>query len=303
MPLWRFLLVTLIAVMGLVSLTIWYFPTTQDYRSQNPFWNGLERFNTRYDTTSLASLSALPEDSEGTVLLVIPLLAPDEDDLRRLKTYVEDGGTLVLADDWGEGNVVLEGLGLTARFNGDFLQDPLFNAGDRRLPRAVDLTPSPITADVMSVGLNYATILNGPGILELVRSSSLSYLDVNANGAPDSDEPVGPFPVVGLVELGEGRLVLLSDPSIFVNAMLDKADNARLVENIIGLADLDPRVFVDQAHLPSSQLGTTKNFLGSVRRAASHPLPIAALIVGGIIIILAPIWRRREGETSWNEAN
>ena len=63
----------------------------------------------------------------NTVLIVIPHQRPTGDDVDRIESYLDRGGTVVLADDYGFGNVILEGVGLAYRFSGIPLLDPLFN--------------------------------------------------------------------------------------------------------------------------------------------------------------------------------
>ena len=43
----------------------------------------------------------------------------------------------------------------------------------------------------------------------------------------------GPFPVIKMVESGEGRVVFMSDASMFINDMLDRYDNKELFFTIV----------------------------------------------------------------------
>lgn len=300
MPLWRFLALVLLAVAGVVVVTIWYFPPTADFRAQNPFWNGLEDFGERFEAIPLSSLEELPQAPGGTVLVVIPYLEPNDRDLQALQAYVEGGGTLVLADDYGFGNVVLEALGVGARFSGTPLLDPLFNYRDRWFPLVTELAPSPFTHEVSSLALNYATALEGDDLTVIGRSSSFSYLDQNGNENADDGEPVGPLPTVGQVQMGEGLLVLLADPSVFINSMLKAEDNLRFLENVFQSAGPEPTVFLDQAHLPMSRLDEAKSVMATVRDFAAQPASAAGLVVIAITILLVPIWRRK-GIPAWTE--
>ena len=203
------------------------------------------------------------------------------------------GGILILADDYGYGNKVLEGLGVSARFKGVPLLDPLFNYRTPAFPLATDLVPSPLTAGVSSVALNYATTLEGEDLTVMARSSAFSYQDRDNDGTRTVDEPLGPFPVAGYTIVGKGRLILLADPSIFINTMFAVEDNRQFVRNLIDVAGTDPRIFIDQAHLPPSRLDWVKVTLVSMRRAVAHPGSLAALLAALSIILLSPIWRRK----------
>jgi hypothetical protein len=118
MPLWRFFGLLFLGLAGILLLTMWFFPTAVHFRMQNPFWNGLGGFGKEFHATPLESLAALPQDVESSVLLLIPYSKPTEADVARLRAYLEGGGVLILADDYGYGNTVLEGLGVSVRFSG-----------------------------------------------------------------------------------------------------------------------------------------------------------------------------------------
>jgi hypothetical protein len=59
------------------------------------------------------------------------------------------------------------------------------------------------------------------------------------------------MPVLASLSYGEGKIILCSDPSVFINYMIGRADNKQLFENIIAnLTNNDPQatVFFDEAH-------------------------------------------------------
>ncbi|MFQ5873133.1 MAG: DUF4350 domain-containing protein [Dehalococcoidia bacterium] len=300
MPWWRFLALVLIAIGALVAVAVWYFPATADFRSRNPFWNGLEAFGNRFQARPLSSLADLPPEPQGTLLVVIPYVQPSTEDVGRLKAYVERGGTLVLADDFGFGTGVLEGLGLPVRFSRAPLLDPLFNYRDKWFPLATELAPSPLTEDISTLALNYATVLQGDGIKVVASSSPFSYLDLSGNGAREPDEPVGPFPVIGHTSVGQGQLVLVSDPSMLIRGMLDAEDNARFARNLVGIAGSDAAVFLDQAHLPPSRLDEAKGVLATVREGLARPVPLTMMVAMVVIVLMAPLWRQK-GVVPWKQ--
>ena len=297
MPLWRFLCFLLLGLLGMILLTVWFFPTTTDFRTQNPFWNGLENFSNEFAATAIDSLTALPEDTDNVVLLVIPYAKLDGVALERLRRYVEKGGTLILADDYGYGNDVLKHLGVPARFQGVPVLDPLFNYHSAVFALATNLAPSPITEGVSSIAFNYGTVLEGEGLNEVAFTSGFSFQDSNNDGVHGVGEPRGPFPVVAYTTVGAGRLVLIADPSIFVNTMFGAKDNATLTRNLIHTAGDDPMVFIDQSHLRFSRLDELRSTLGFIREVVARPGIITTLSFLTIIIVLSPIWRKKEALT------
>ena len=50
-------------------------------------------------------------------------------------------------------------------------------------------------------------------------SSSFSFLDLNENGTHEDDEPFGPLPVICRETIADGQVVLVADPSLFINSM------------------------------------------------------------------------------------
>jgi hypothetical protein len=306
MPLWRFFGLLFLGTAGIVMLTVWFFPTTIHFGAQNPFWNGLKEFDEEYHATPLESLAALPRNPIGSVLVLVPYLKPTEADVAQLRAYLEGGGVLILADDYGYGNTVLEGLEVSARFSGSPLLDPLFNYRSAYFPLATNLEPSPLTAEVSSLALNYASTLEGEGLNVVARSSPFSYLDLNNDGNRNASEPVGPLPVAGQIMVGTGHLILLADPSIFINTMLDAEDNRQFVQNLLGSAGPDPHLFIDQAHIPSSRLEQAKAAIASVRQFVAQPAILAALTIVLTLVLtltlLAP-WRSRKGVLDWTTAN
>ena len=302
MRLGRFLGLVFLGMAGIVVFTVWFFPTTTDFRTHNPFWNGLRSFESQFQITLLESLSTLPKGPQGSVLVVIPYLRVDDADVARLRSYLEGGGVMILADDYAYGNSVLEGLGVEARFIDAPLIDPLFNYRTAYFPLATKLAPSSLTDGVSSIALNYAGTLKADGLTVVASSSAFSYLDLNSDGARDGGDPLGPLPVVGHITIGRGNLILLSDPSVFIDAMLGAGDNSQFVRNLLASAGTDPRVFLDGAHLPSSRLDETKIGLASLQQVVADPGPLAALIFILTLISRSPWWSRK-GALTWKQIN
>ena len=133
-------------------------------------------------------------------------------------------------------------------------------------------------------------------------SSAFSYLDLNNDGALDGGDLLGSMPVVGHTKIGAGTLILLADPSVFIEAMLDAGDNGQFVQNLLASAGPESRIFLDGAHLPSSRLDETKIGVAYVQQVVAEPGPLAALIFMLTLISLSPWWRRK-GALTWNQIN
>ena len=277
----------------IVAATLWVYPSSTDFAPANPYWNGLADASGRFRITTVSSLRALPAQGGGTVLIVIPYVLLPSGDLDTVAKYVESGGVLVLMDDFGFGNDVLARLGLRARLAGQILVDPLFNHKSRRFPRISEFL-GPVSSGVESIVLNHATVIRVTGGMTVVaRSSPVSFLDVNGSGRRDPDEPGGPFAVAALARVGAGYVVLVSDPSIILNSMLDLAQNRRFLQNVFRLAGDNARIYLDGAHLPHAPLDVVKDRLAGARDLLDTPLTTFVAVGTALAVPLAALARSR----------
>ena len=291
MALNRFLTIITLAVLVILVTTVQLSSPSDDFRQDNRSWNGLSDLASATGATPLTSLLKLPSIPLGTALLLIPHYPITLPQLEEVRNYVVEGGTLVLADDFGHGNQVLSFLGLTARFSGSNLLDPVFHHESRRLPWIPRIAAARLMMDIESLVFNRATSLDNVAPEEtLAFSSSLSFLDLNGNESLD-DEPMGPLPVISSHHFGSGTVILISDPSVFINGMLPMANNSNLVNNIAKIAP--SRLFIDQSHLPFSALHDAKEFLTSIRDVLRTPAGASILVALSLTITLIPLWKER----------
>src|SRR5713226_8687187 len=103
---------------------------------------------------ALTDVGGFPSESRGTVVRVIPSRPPQPTHLQAIRRFVEEGGVLILLDNFGSGNDVLIILGSAIRFRGRLLADPLFNLTNSRLPRILDFPPGPLTVGVEELVFN-----------------------------------------------------------------------------------------------------------------------------------------------------
>ena len=292
MELRRFITIITVSVVFILTIMVWLFPANEDYRIDNPSWNGFEDMKLIALGSPLGSLSDLPDLPYDSTLILIPYLDFTINELNEIKSFVIRGGTLVLADDYGHGNQVLEYLGLSVRFSGYSLIDPWVYYSNHWFPRITHIIPNYVTTDIENLLFNHATcLINVETSDVLALSSVFSFIDMNSNEYLDDGEPSGSQPVVSLHNLGSGRIVLISDPSIFINSMLNFEDNLAFVENIAAITPSE--LLIDQSHLPKSNLSQTKNWLATIRYYFSTPLGAISLVILVLAITLMPIWHRR----------
>ena len=116
MNLRRYLVMLTMVLVIILTIVIWFFPPDDDFRIENPFWNGTKDIGSGYPFLPIDSLSKLHTSPQGSTLIIIPYLQFSSAELEAIDSFVASGGTLILADDYGYGNQVLEYLGLKIQF-------------------------------------------------------------------------------------------------------------------------------------------------------------------------------------------
>jgi hypothetical protein len=121
-------------VMVLVPLVVPMLTREADYSVFNTGWNGCSDFYKDYISTYgaesvattediylnavLRDLTHLDTDPRDAMLLIIGPSKPyGTHELAYLRTFLSEGGRVILADDFGVGNDILSFLGIDARFS------------------------------------------------------------------------------------------------------------------------------------------------------------------------------------------
>ncbi len=156
-----------------------------------------------------------PEDA---VLMLHPEKSVDAGELAK---FMHAGGRVLLLDDFGKGD------GLLRHFGMERVPLPENPAESLRknphLALAEPASALPVVADVQRVVTNHATGIKHPDLSPVLK--------VRSADPRVADVPVG---VAGAV--GKGRLLILADPSMVMNAMLRYAGNKALAKGIVHYA-------------------------------------------------------------------
>lgn len=289
-----FIVVVLISLISLLS--IWFYPSIEDFMASNTMWNGIKNFNQEFGADNLNSLDELPALPEAAVLVAIPYLTYTDEELAKLKRFVEDGGTLLLMDDYGYGNSVLAYLGVDVRFSNKPLLDPLFNYRNQRLPKIIDFVPKVKEDGINTVVLNHATALTNVELPAVIAwSSAASFLDMNEDESRDGGEPRGPLAVTAEFRLGKGRLVPVADPSIVINSMVGRDDNYSFIRYLISPKSEPREILVDSSHLPQAPLDVSKTRLIKAHQILANPYTLIGLTV--LIFMVVSKYTLKKGET------
>ncbi|MEO8552471.1 MAG: DUF4350 domain-containing protein [Kofleriaceae bacterium] len=198
-------------------------PELADYDPHSTAWNGMAQFvalaeGMGFDVTPVTELEWSDLSSHDILFLVYPLRRVDPN---RLTAFVQAGGNVVIADDFGEGKDAMTGLGLLRAEPGT-PHSSRYYEGRLWAPIATATSDHPIARDVGEV------VTNHPASLHQVEGAT------TVVGFDD-----GALVVAG--ERGTGKFVAVADPSIFINRMQQDPfhGNVALTVNILGWLSRD----------------------------------------------------------------
>jgi hypothetical protein len=262
-PDWRGKLATLVIL--LLLLVVATIPLGASRTSQlsayDDDWNDLSKFRGDMERIGFLNLSVKTVSTSATVLsefndtrgmLYVAIgveRAYSFSEWRAIMKFMERGGTVLIADDYGHGNSILKYNGILENpaiaHIGDTPESHYVWSGERLADVNVDRNPQLVKVRVpIYEGLEYEVLLNDPSCFVpnenwdweiwmgadwqgsppaqfIANSSASGWIDENRNGVRDPGEKVGEYPIM----LFMNGMLLISDPSLFTNDMYDRADN------------------------------------------------------------------------------
>jgi len=280
----RILLFTLVGVV-VVTLLIAGSTSSAAFGAYNSAWDGtddLRSVASEAGSSSQVLLDTAPyetaQPANSTALVIAPV-DPYGAQTSRLREFVREGGTLVIADDVASiSNTLLADIGASARINGPRLRDEQHYYRSPALPVATNMTNMSILSGVDQLTLNYPTTINPNGATVIARSSEFSYLDRNGNEELDNTETLRERPIVTQESVGEGTVIVTSDASLFINSMLGQPDNRRFTTNLI----TGNHVLLDFSHTGSQPPLIT--LLLTIRNSAMLRVLAGLLLVGAVLL-------------------
>lgn len=220
----------------------------------NPQWEGTSDLRTTAEEAGsepviLRNTTQYAEYGEGDVAFIIAPNEPYERaDATQVRGFLDRGGTLVVADRDGAHEALLEEVGADARPNGTVLRDEQNYYRSPALPVAEPVANHSAVEGVESVTLNHGTSVEPNGATVLVATSEFAYLDRDGSESLSDNETLTSYPVVTAESVGNGEVIVVGDPSIFINVMQDDIGNRAFVE---ALVDDTNHTVVDTSHSTS----------------------------------------------------
>lgn len=288
-----------------MPLVIPIFYTSADFSVFNTKWNGASQFGkllyeesrvmpviTSYNSFDLS-------EREGVLLILGPDMGYSSLEVDEIKEFLNNGGTLVLIDDFGTGNDILRGLNLSARFLGITPID-VFYSKNYNFPELVRILDPQLSVGVDKLILNVPSAIIGAN-----GSIYTSKVTVVGNNQRE-------LPIMSEVKYGNGTIILFADPSVFINDMFDK--NEPFIRNFVRYLNADI-VYIDEAHHSNfnpyavgtivirRSLDRVKAFYVVLAVAVIAILVENGLVVEGIERALKPILRKifKEEEKSLDD--
>ncbi len=230
-----------------------------------------------------AALDLDPHFSPSNSLLAVigPQNPYSEAEAQAMQEFLQNGGTLLVADDFGQGNSLTSRLGVT--FERVRLVEP-------------DLAHQQL---VRLQGRDYRVTLEAPTALQIdeesdtvvmATSSGHSFLDRDGTGVIDSGDPPGPFPLVAVTEIGvaNGRLITVSDTRPFLGG--EDQDNEAFLEGLLdAYLPVEGKLLVDESHSRSKDpiLASAAIVVQALRSGPWPYIIVTVAILGAVVTMIA----------------
>lgn len=261
----------------------YYWPFQDAYYPLNEDWNGCSQvISSARNATIIWSYNTVGQSNDTLLAIIGPRTSFSQDDGVQIQMFLQNGGTVMLADSYGSGNTLLQRLNVSERFSMYAIADLYFYSKNPNFPIITDFARSAITRNLTGI------ITERPSYLEnitqakvLATSSPFSFIDQGAS-TRSTNETLKPYPIIADLVIGKGELILLSDPNIFTNQLLPLKDNIHLLWNILDLTG--GHLTYDVNHLESAPLSTWRAIF--TQEAHSFLSPGTRVGIQAVLVVL-----------------
>ncbi len=259
---WMIILLVILTLLVISELAAFLLASGSDLSTSDQGPGGLsityDRISDEYDVEILLTSPALimgEADPEHTLFIS---LGPQREytitESHSLMAFHEDGGKLLIADDTGRVNSLTSNLDIT------IVDGQLYDETFKDHPDLVAID------DVDLEFFSGFLLLNRPSSVifsdgrGMVRTSPSSWVDRNGNGVMDNlstaqGEAPGPRYISVISDpdfrvSGSGTMIVISDPSLFMNHMIGEEDNMEFIMSLVGylLPDGGKVIFDESVH-------------------------------------------------------
>lgn len=273
-------------------------------------WNGLSTLKNRidkdYETQCLISSPLILtdyKDPEKTLLLIIGVEKKyDESEVLAIIDFVNNGGKVIIADDFGYAN------SFANRCNIEFLGKRLYeinyegntsfvktqaNMSIVNYNKTYNLTLDRPTALVTYSGEDVEQLITG-NTYDWHEMNDQSWIDENDDGTIDYTERIseyGESTQISVIKYNDAGIVFIADPSIFINDMWDKSDNANFTLDLIDflLPDGGKVIFDESRHTQRDLAGNLYKTIFELFVFSSRNIFVKIFFFAGMILVLGVV--------------
>jgi hypothetical protein len=285
-------------IIGSVSYSA---PITETHYPLNNGWNGCSQIYAMTPRPQLLYSYQTPLPNATALIAIIgPTIPFQSSETAELRSFLQNGGTVLLADDFGTGNGLLQSLNVSARFSGQALADLYFYSKAPSFPLVSDFVPDPLNSNITALILDHPTyieILNPSLVKAVALSSPFSFADLHNNDTLSPNEKTQAYPVIATTHIGAGLLVLVANANMFDNELIELFNNQLFFRNLLRIAS-GTTVF-DLAHLKSAPLTNPRiTFRKELDTSLTilYSTVVQGSVVAGLILVFAGVFlvmRRR----------
>jgi hypothetical protein len=255
---WAFIPIILILTILIFYSLFWFIsasPGNPQLSAYSDDWDDISMFydalNNKYNVSTIVSSPLIlnkidrPENKLYIVVGVEKGYSLDEG--LALSDFLNNGGSVIIADDFGKGNTIADIL--NDNYEGSYFGEYGWSHGDldiefynHRLYDPEYVKNTKFVKINVNSGLdrNYEVLLNEPTALKsggqyhsVSKSSSESWLDKNDNGIRDVTEEKQAYDIIVIAKYGKGEVCFISDPGMFINDLWNMYDNAMCADALI----------------------------------------------------------------------
>ncbi|HII98423.1 MAG TPA: DUF4350 domain-containing protein [Methanoregula sp.] len=281
----------LVLLISALILTAHLSTNNLEFSQYNTNWNGTSQFFSgldRHHTVMVTKSTQLePYRGEALLLILAPYRMPDDEEITAYQKFLDKGNTLLLADDFGTGSAILKQIGSRITITRGNL-----SSVDRQYA-------DPYTVVVYRRGNSTlfshcnTLITNRPAAVEggdaVMTTSVLSWVDLDGDRRLRAPEAMGQYTVIAQEDISRGRIIVISDPSIFINTMLEPdqpGDNLACIQDLIRS---NRTVLVDQMNSRTRDTEGMSEILHLIRTT----IPVNVLFLTLLVLAVAVVWRRK----------